>query len=80
MRRWDTTVFGNPPVWTEMARANRHRGTTITLPADLTPRMRRAWAAVDPWVTDDQMEAVWEALKRFAVAPGKEGDGSTRPT
>jgi hypothetical protein len=56
-----------------MARRVTYRGPVVIMPAELTPQMRRAWLSVDIWCSDEQQDAIWKALKRFAV-PSK-GDG-----
>jgi len=71
--RWQSTVLYGRRAASIMARAPQYKGTTVRLPARLTPAMRRDWLRVDGWATHEQMDAIYEALKRHAVPDG-DGD------
>jgi hypothetical protein len=57
-----------------MARRNAPR-ETVELPDQLTAAMRRAWRRIDGWSTNEQQDAIWDALKRFRVRR-RDGNGA----
>jgi len=73
--RWQSTVLYERRAASIMARPPRYKGATVTLPARLTPAMRRDWLKVDGWATHEQMEAIYDALKRHAVRSGNGDSG-----